>query len=188
MNWQDALIEGRRSSSALPDFLNPSSHARFSPCRTWRYTLHWIWGPDNPLAMFVGLNPSTADEVNDDPTVRRCIRFAKAWGYGGLVMMNAFAFRATDPRVMKAASDPVGPDNDYWLLEMAKIQMQQGAVIVVAWGNHGGYQNRHQTILKLFWFAGVPLHCLGITKTGQPRHPLYVKADTRPRELQYVLV
>jgi len=138
--------------------------------------------------MFVGLNPSTADEVNDDPTVRRCIRFAKDWGYGGLVMMNAFAFRATDPRVMQAAPDPVGPDNDYWLLEMAKIRVRQGAVIVAAWGNHGVYQNRHQNILRLFQDAGVPLHCLGITKTGYPKHPLYVKADTRPRELRYDLV
>lgn len=187
MTRQDIVNKGGGNGPGLPDFLNPCSHAKFSTCRTWRYTLHRVWEPNKVSAMFVGLNPSTADEVNDDPTVRRCIRFAKAWGYGGLVMMNAFAFRATDPRVMKAATDPVGPDNDYWLLEMAKIQMQQGAVIVVAWGNHGVYQNRHQTILILFWYAGVPLHCLGITKTGQPRHPLYVKADTRPRELQYVL-
>jgi hypothetical protein len=132
--------------------------------------------------MFIGLNPSTADEVNDDPTVRRCIRFARDWGYGGLVMMNAFAYRATDPRVMKAAFAPVGPDNDYWLLEMAKIRRRQGAVIVAAWGNHGIYRNRHQHILNLFQDAGITLHCLGLTKTGQPKHPLYVSADILPKE------
>ncbi len=166
----------------VPEISRGFRGARFSPCQTWRYTLHRVWEPGKISAMFIGLNPSTADEVNDDPTVRRCIRFARDWGYGGLVMMNAFAYRATDPRVMKAAFAPVGPDNDYWLLEMAKIRRRQGAVIVAAWGNHGIYRNRHQHILNLFQDAGITLHCLGLTKTGQPKHPLYVSADILPKE------
>ena len=84
--------------------------ARFSESRTHRYALWRIWEKGAPMVMFVGLNPSTADETQDDPTIRRCIDFAKRWGYGGLYMLNIFAFRATNPKDMKAAADPVGPD------------------------------------------------------------------------------
>jgi hypothetical protein len=86
--------------------------AVFSPDETWRYELRRVWDPTRPSMAFVGLNPSTADARHDDPTVRRCINFAKRWGFGGLIMLNAFAFRAADPREMMAAADPVGPDND----------------------------------------------------------------------------
>ena len=82
-------------------------HAVFSPCRTYRYALSRVWAADKPYALFIGLNPSTADETLDDPTIRRCIDFAKRWGYGGLVMANLFAYRATDPAVMKRAAEPV---------------------------------------------------------------------------------
>ena len=93
----------------------------FSPCRRYRYTLWRAWDMFNPgYVMFIGLNPSTADEVQDDPTIRRCIGYAKEWGYGAFCMTNIFAFRATDPRVMKAQADPVGPENDKWLTECAK--------------------------------------------------------------------
>ena len=80
-------------------------HAVFSPCRTYRYALSRVWAADKPYALFIGLNPSTADETLDDPTIRRCIDFAKRWGYGGLVMANLFAYRATEPSEMKAATD-----------------------------------------------------------------------------------
>ena len=91
-------------------------HAVFSPCRTYRYALSRVWAADKPYALFIGLNPSTADETLDDPTIRRCIDFAKRWGYGGLVMANLFAYRATNPSEMKAATDPVGVANDEWLI------------------------------------------------------------------------
>ena len=136
----------------------------------WR---EWIGG--DGYAMFVGLNPSTADETMDDPTVRRCINFAKAWGYGALCMTNIFAFRATDPADMKAAIDPVGPDNDKTLLEMAR----SAGVVIAAWGVHGAYLERSA---KVHHMLG-PLHCLALTKEGHPGHPLYLPKDLMPRPL-----
>lgn len=146
---------------------------QFSPCRTYRYTLWRQWDKDNPTyAMFIGLNPSTADEVKDDPTIRRCIGFARAWGYGALCMTNAFAFRATKPDAMKAFSQPVGADNDKWIVEMSK----NAGIVIAAWGEHGDYQGRAADVLRLV----SRVHCLGATKHGHPKHPLYVRASTTP--------
>ena len=153
-----------------PSFFTETS-ATFSPCRTWRYTLERVWWPeDKHWVAFIGLNPSTADETQDDPTVRRCIGFAKRWGYGRMIMLNLFAYRATLPGDMRATEDPVGPDNDTWLIGSAK----RASLVVAAWGTHGIYQNRHQNILKIFREAHIPLHCLRTTKDGLPGHPLYL--------------
>jgi hypothetical protein len=146
--------------------------ATFSPCRTWRYALERQWG-DRPALMVVGLNPSTADETHDDPTVRRCIDFARRWGFGRLVMANLFAFRATDPDVMRAAADPVGAENDGRLLERAA----DAGMVLAAWGVHGGHLDRDRAALPLLGKAW----CLGETKAGFPRHPLYMRADSVPR-------
>lgn len=122
--------------------------------------------------MFVGLNPSTADETQDDPTVRRCRNFASMWGFTEMVMTNIFAFRATDPADMKAAREPVGPDNDKWLLESAA-----GAGLIVAcWGNHGTHLERDQKVRALL----PNLNYLRLTGNGQPEHPLYMPGDTWP--------
>jgi len=145
--------------------------AMFSPCRTYRYTL-WRWWEDVlPYAMFIGLNPSTADETKDDPTVRRCIRFARDWGYGGLLMTNMFAIRATDPKVMLAHPEPIGPKNDHWLKKTAK----DAGIVVAAWGIHGKHMSRDEHILKML----PQVHHLGLTKAGIPKHPLYLRADTK---------
>lgn len=149
----------------------------FSPCRQYRYTLWREWDMLNPkYAMFVGLNPSTADETQDDPTIRRCVGFAKAWGYGALCMTNLFAFRATDPKVMKAASDPIGPDNDEWLKRMAA----GASVIVAAWGTHGCLGHRNIVVMDLL----PGLMCLGKTKDDYPRHPLYLPKGLQPIPLR----
>lgn len=111
----------------------------------------------------------TADEIKNDPTVRRCLGFAYDWGYGGLIMTNAFAFRSTDPKVMKAQEDPIGPENDAWLVKSS----QQANIVVAAWGNHGIFRHRTTHILKLL----SNLQCFGTTKLGQPKHPLYLKRD-----------
>ena len=146
--------------------------AEFSPCRKYRYALWRVWDESLPVCMFIGLNPSTADEVEDDPTIRRCINFAKSWGYGSLVMANLFAFRATDPKVMKAEPFPVGANNDYYLEELAS----KSSMIVAAWGNHGAHLKRADQVKALL----PNLHCLKVTGTGQPSHPLYLKADLQP--------
>lgn len=123
--------------------------------------------------MFIGLNPSTADETENDPTVRRCMAFAKSFGCDSLVMTNLFAWRATDPREMKAAVDPVGLDNDEWLIRIAAIS----EVRVAAWGVHGSHLGRDKVIA-----ARIPgLVCVGMTANRSPRHPLYVHGSTMPR-------
>lgn len=145
----------------------------FSPCRKYRYTLWRHWEGGDGYAMFIGLNPSTADEVQDDPTVRRCINFAKDWGYSALCMTNIFAFRATDPGDMKAVEDPVGTDNDLSLLYIA----DHASVVVAAWGVHGVHSNRENEVKRLL---GNKLMCLKLTKDGHPAHPLYLPKTLTP--------
>lgn len=166
-------VDGSGSSVCSTD-VSIESGAEFSPCRTYRYVLwrRWDWQGYANQVMFVGLNPSTADETEDDPTIRRCIRFARDWGYGGLLMMNAFAFRATDPKVMKAATDPIGPDND----EAFGYRRTQVGMIVAAWGAHCP-ADREDAVCRAI---GRTIHCLGRTKAGRPKHPLYLRADTQP--------
>ena len=147
---------------------------RFSPCRTWRYTWTHVWDSDLPLFMVVGLNPSTADESQPDPTVTRCINRARRGLYGGLIMCNAFAIRGTDPKILKeTALDPVGPDNDFWLRRMAEA----AATILVAWGNHGLLFDRQADVLKVLHDRR--LYCFGTTKQGAPKHPLYLPGDVQ---------
>ena len=147
--------------------------AQFSDCRKYRYGLWRIWDEEIPYALFIGLNPSTADEVTDDPTIGRCISFAKNWGYGGLMMANLFAYRATNPEVMMQSEDPVGPENDQWLLQYA----DNAGVIIGAWGNLGGHMNRAEEVLMM-----LPDICyLKLNKTGHPAHPLYLSAELKPK-------
>ena len=119
------------------------------------------------MVVFIGLNPSTADATQDDPTIRRCIGFAKAWGYDSLCMVNLFAYRATDPKDMQRATDPIGAENDHHL----KLVIDQADLVVAAWGGDGGFLGRSEEIKLLF---SKEIYCLGKTKYGQPRHPLYI--------------
>lgn len=146
--------------------------AVFSPDRVYRYELWRQWG-ESPIVAFIGLNPSTADETVDDPTIRRCIGFAKSWGCGGLVMLNLFAYRATDPRQLLIAEDPVGPDNDAHL----KSAVARSDMTVAAWGVHGKLQNRGWHVVGMLG-EGAHLQALGLTKDGYPRHPLYLPSAT----------
>lgn len=159
--------------------------AQLSVCRTYRYALWRIWDATLPPLMFIGLNPSTADEQKDDPTIRKCKGFAERNGCGGVYMLNLFAYRATDPHTLFDVyyrkqftgpggetcwhnGDPVGPDNDRHLLETVAV----AAIVVAAWGVHGVMMLRDQAVKRLL--AGADLRCLGTTKDGHPRHPLYV--------------
>jgi len=154
------------------------SSAEFSPCRQYRYALwrHWTVAPgsqDKGYVMFVGLNPSTADESNDDPTIRRCIAYAKDWGYSGLCMVNLFAFRATQPADMLSAEDPVGPENDSKLRQLA----DGAAVVVAAWGVHGTHLGRDEVVKAML----PRLHYLRLTKLKHPGHPLYLPKTLTPQ-------
>ena len=146
--------------------------AKLSDCRKYRYALWRTWDDSKPYVLIIGLNPSTANETQDDPTLTRCINFAKSWGYGGVCMANLFAFRATDPIDMKASSNPVGLENDFWLAKLSK----DAGIVVAAWGNDGSYLGR-STKVK----AALPnLHCMKMNKSGEPAHPLYLKASLIP--------
>lgn len=148
------------------------SGAKFSPCRVWRYQLWRTWDPERPAVLFIGLNPSTADETEDDPTIRRCIDFAERWGFGTYLMGNLFGYRSTDPKGMRATPDPVGPENDQHIIDL----VGRASKVVVAWGCHPGIDDRANHVLSL-----IPEpYCLKPTKDGYPWHPLYVAAKTKP--------
>lgn len=146
-----------------------SSKAWISPDRQYRYCLTRIWDSKLPTVTFVMLNPSTADEVNDDPTIRRCMGFARAEGFGALEVMNLYAFRATDPRVLFMADDPVGPQNDEWLRRAANNSM-----MLAAWGTKAKPDRVREFLMGPA--MGHEIYCLGKTKHGAPRHPLYLPA------------
>lgn len=153
--------------------------AAFSPCRRYRYRLCRVWNPKLSSVMFVGLNPSTADEQDDDPTVRRCIGFARKWNFGGLILVNLFAYRSTNPSGLFAVADPVGPGNDKHIMAIARAAER----VVLAWGTHGTLLDRDQHVLSLLPGA----YCLGVTKEGHPKHPLYLAGNTSVRPFHRVL-
>lgn len=146
--------------------------AKFSDNRKFRYTLWRIWNPMYGYVMFIGLNPSTADETEDDPTIRRCIEFAKSWGYGGLCMTNLFAYRATNPIEIEIATYPIGSENDFFIKSMAA----SASIVIAAWGTKGNYLGRDKEVLPL-----IPnRHILRLTKYGFPAHPLYLPKHLQP--------
>ncbi len=141
-----------------------------SDCYTYRYSLFRRWSV-GPVCGFVMLNPSTADAETDDPTIRRCISFAMREGCGALEVFNLFAFRATEPEDMAQAVDPVGPENDRHIVDgLARVD----GPIICAWGAHWMARERADQVLAII---GSRARCLGLTKRGMPRHPLYVKGD-----------
>ncbi|MEX0783040.1 MAG: DUF1643 domain-containing protein [Dehalococcoidia bacterium] len=146
--------------------------ATFDATRAYRYHLWREWDPGLPAVTFVMLNPSTAGAARDDPTIRRCLGFARSWGYGGLKVVNLFAFRATSPRELFAAADPLGPENSRWL---DQATARRGHLLL-AWGNHGT-RAPGETVREL---TNARASCLGLTRLGQPLHPLYVPAGRRP--------
>ena len=146
--------------------------ANISKDKIYRYTLSRTWDSTKPTVLFIGLNPSIADENIDDPTITRCINFAKDWGYGTLLMANLFAFRSTYPKEIYLIDDPIGKDNDHYLLECVK----QSDLIIAWWGNNGTYMDREKIIKEL-----VPnLYCLQKNKNGTPHHPLRLPRDINP--------
>ena len=142
-------------------------NATFSSCRKYRYSLSRIWDKEKKYVLFIGLNPSTADEEADDPTIRRCVNYAKNWGYGGFMMVNLFAYRTTLPSNLIKVKYPVGTENDKYIVKLSK----KADITVAAWGNNGNLYSRDKQVLNLV----SRLMCLKINKSGQPAHPLYLK-------------
>lgn len=164
----------------LPPIAHPPLHrsmpssASFDPTRTYRYSLWREWDGDGQRLVFIMLNPSTADADTNDPTIRRCLRFAQAWDYGSMEVVNLFAYRTPSPNDLRAVPDPVGAENDRYLAAAAA----QADCIVMAWGNWGSLHQRDRAVYQLL--AHYPnVYCLGTNQSGQPRHPLYLKRDSR---------
>ena len=154
--------------------MSPSG-AKFSSCRRWRYLLWRCWDPSKPVANFLMLNPSTADEFQLDPSCTRARNYAQRWGYGGLIVTNVFGWRSTDPAQLKLVKDPVGRGNDAAIVQAAS----EASLVVCAWGNHALHLERAHKVLELL--SDVQLHSLKINGCGQPAHPLYLPSKLRPR-------
>ena len=153
-----------------------ASEAIYSDCERYRYALTRVWDEGGGKVLFVMLNPSTATEVQNDPTVERCERRARALGFGAFRVCNIFAWRATDPRDMRAAADPVGPANDAAILEGAGW----ADAVVCAWGTHGAHLGRGAEVERLLRSTGQPLTHLGLSLAGHPKHPLYIAYAQAP--------
>lgn len=151
--------------------------AVISSCESYRWELRRIWEDTRPPMLLGMLNPSTADAAINDPTVRRGISFGERAGCGSLIVVNLGAGRATEPKNWMAMSDPIGPQNDVYIrAALHEVWARQG-IAVAAWGALGGFMNRDKAFLKMAKDEGVDLVCLGKTKDGHPRHPLYVRGD-----------
>ena len=151
----------------------PTRGAVFSQDRQFRYLLWRRWGDKNQFATFVGLNPSTADEEKDDPTIRRCRGFAEDWGLSGVLVVNLFAYRATRPQDLFLQRYPIGEENDGWISAATQFATRT----VACWGNHGRRNDRGYAVATLLQAP----ECFGISKQGEPLHPLYMP---RSRALQ----
>lgn len=158
------------------DTLLSQSTAIYSDCEKYRYALTRVWDAGGKRALFVMLNPSTATELQNDPTVERCERRSRALGFGAFRVTNIFAWRDTDPRNMRAAGDPIGPANDAAILEGAGW----ADTIVAAWGTHGAHMQRGPAVESLLRQTGNPLYTLGLSKDGHPKHPLYISYTQQP--------
>lgn len=146
--------------------------AVISQCGKYRYALWRKWDDSRPEVLFIGLNPATADDKQDDNTMRRCMAYATSWGFGGMAVANLFAYRTTYPALLKKAADPVSPENDNWLRRLSA----QAGMTVAIWGNHGSFLDRAERIKTEL----TGLYCLKVTSRGQPHHTRGLPNGLRP--------
>jgi hypothetical protein len=168
------MADRRSVTDSAPGLLGGAT-ATFSPDRAYRYQLTRTWS-DAPAAAWVMLNPSTAGAADSDMTIGRCVSFARSWGYGGIIAVNLHALIATDPRELARAGDPAGEDADWHITDAAR----RAGLVMAAWGAHPMAATRGPEVAAMLAAEGVALHCLGVTRDGSPRHPLYVRGDVKP--------
>lgn len=164
----------------MANFLAPeyAPQATISPCGNYRYTLYRNWDITRSRLCWIMLNPSTADHQKDDPTIRSCVRISTAWGYGSLSVVNLFAYRATKPRDLLNVKNPIGPSNDFYIYD--ELQTSRG--VVVAWGasGPGSAALRIERVMRMLRKLSIKPYCLGITDSGMPKHPLFIRSDVKP--------
>lgn len=161
-----------------------NNEAIFNKERTHRYSIKRIWEPTKKKVVFICLNPSTADEYEDDQTFGRCIDFAERWGngaYGTVEIVNLFAYRTKDPQILKESLDPIGVENDQYIIKAVK----NADLVVAAWGEHGSYKRRDRQVLNLIKNESKQIHCLDVLKCKQPKHPSRAKKDLIPVPFLY---
>lgn len=152
------------------------SIALYSDCERYRYALTRTWDPSGKRLHFIMLNPSKATEVENDPTIERCERRARVLGFGAFQVTNIFAWRGTDPRKMRQAADPIGPDND----RIVAQGCDWADMIIAAWGTHGAHLGRGAAVAAQLAATDRAIHTFGLTKAGHPKHPLYIRYAQRP--------
>lgn len=151
--------------------------ATFSSCKKYRYLLYRLWDNfENGFCIFIGLNPSTADENNDDPTIRRCVDFAKRFKYSGLYMLNLFGYCSTDPKELLKINDPVGKWNNKVIKEICE---NNNGYKICCWGNYGSFKNRGVQLINFLDHFDINLHCFGFTEKNEPKHPLYLSKESK---------
>lgn len=168
----------------LLQFSAVSRSAHISKCGKYRYGLFRKWNDELPMVMFMMLNPSTADATKDDPTIRRCIAFAKSWGFGSLFVGNLFAYRATNPKELLTAIDPIGQFNAQW----NELAAKDADMIVCAWGNSpiiNALQKRYGKNYTPLSGMG-ELHYIELSKDGTPKHPLYLRGELKPNVYEII--
>lgn len=151
-----------------------SGGADISPCGKYRYSLYRTWNETRPKIGWVMLNPSTADAKQDDPTIRKIIKFSSGWGYGGLTVVNLYAYRSAYPNILDEVTDPVGPENDKAIIH----SLENHHRIMAAWGKHTGL--RAITVCEYLVRTFARVYCLRKNNDGTPKHPLYIPRDTKP--------
>ncbi len=166
-----------------------SGSAALSACGRYRWWLERVWQREAPRLLFIGLNPSRADGRRQDPTLRRLVRFAGGWGFGGLEVVNLFSRISASPTQLRRSRNPVGDATDGWILARlqalgeAAAAAQLEPVVWLGWGHRGGWRQRDREVLELIAPVRPRLLCLGHTRSGQPRHPLYCRSSLPLREL-----
>jgi hypothetical protein len=155
-------------------------HAEFDTTGQYRFALSRRWDNSKPRVGFVMLNPSRADATRNDPTIRRCIGFARDWGFGSMEIVNLFAYRTPHPQLLPQIANPIGCDNDNYLMEAS----QRSRLLVLAWGNWGTLLRRGEAVANLL--AQSDCRCFGLTRSGQPLHPLYLPKGSKLLECRIV--
>ncbi len=171
------------TAPVIPDLFagDGSQGALISDDSLYRYLLWRVWEPGKATVLWIMLNPSTADGEEDDPTIRRCAGFSRQWGFGGMYVVNLFAYRATRPYLIYTAPNPVGPENDKHIMDAAV----SAGRIVCAWGAHGGYLGRDVQVCEMLQAQQYPLYYLNkLNRDGRPPHPLYQRADSKLHPLR----
>jgi hypothetical protein len=173
----------RTITRTTPSTKHGDGWAVFDQTEAYRYTLGRRWAPGGRRVCFCLLNPSTADASVLDPTLTRCFGYARQWGYQAMDVTNVFALRSTDPKGLREVEDPIGANNDAHIVELAR----DADLVVVGWGTHARLNERHSQVIELL--RGVcEMTCLGVTKDGFPKHPLYLRKDLEPTAFESQMV